>query len=449
MAKKSARIAIVGAGISGLAAAYKLSKAGFDPVIFEKESFVGGRMSSKNLDGFIIDKAAYTIPQSHKNLRRFLKEMEMKSSLALTPGTYSTFSAGKEYKFKIGSAINFYKSELFSTQTKKEIIKLFLYSRTLGNTLSLLKPRKKTFSFEAESAAEYLSNNYNKQVLEYFAYPLFCEMFLGTPENNSKLAFLASIKTLHRLKIFALEKGMGSLPERMARQLNIRLNTPVLEINFRDRSGPFEVHAGGENPESHVFDALIFALPTPVIPSICKDLPKDLKECFYDTPYAPSIVTALAVDRKYPETSMINSVLRKDFRVLGNIIVDDHKGPYRVPEGRSLITTILCEQASRRLFLASNDKIINEVLNEMDFLYPGFSGRLIFPRVYRWKYGALQLKPGLLSKQQTARKALEDKLNNFYIAGDGLYWSGLEVSFNTGMQAAKQIIKKMGKKTRS
>jgi len=444
-----ARVAIIGAGISGLSAGYQLTKAGFEPVIYEKDSFVGGRMSSKNLDGFIIDKAAYTIPASHKNLRRFLKELDMKKSIFKTPGTYSTFSAGKEYHFKIGSATHFIKSELFSSKSKKEILKLYWYARSLGKTLNLAKPKKKTFHLEKLSAAEYLSNNYDREVLEYLAYPLFCEMHLGTPENNSKVAFLAAVKNLHSNKIFALEQGMGALPERVARKLDIRLNSPVVEIHCQDRNGPFEIQIAGENPESQTFDAVIFAVPSPVIPEIYSDLPQELKACLLSTVYAPSIVTALAVDQEYRETSMINSLLRKDSRILGNIIFDHHKGPHRVPEGKGLATVILCEQASRSLFHEPNDKVINEVLKEMDFLFPGFSGRLIFPRVYRWKYGAVQLQSGLVFKQHEARKALEDQMQNMYFAGDGLYWSGLEVSFNTGAQAAKQIIKKMGKKKRS
>jgi len=444
--KMNARLAIIGAGISGLAAGYQLLKAGFEPVIFEKDPFIGGRMSSKNLDGFIIDKAAYSIPATHKNLRRFLKEMEMKGALVLTPGTYSTFSAGKEYKIKIGSSRQLLKSELFSPKSKKEIIKLFLYTRSLGKTLNLAKPRKKTFKLEEESAAEYLHNNYDKQILEYLAYPLFCEMYLGTPESNSKLAFLAAFKNLYRFKIFALEKGMGALPERLARQLDIRMNTPVVKIRPKVREGPFEIQTGGERSESYTFDAVVFAVPSPIVPEIYDDLPESLKECFLTTHYAPSIVTALAIDREYPETSMINNMLRKDGRVLGNIIFDHHKGPHRVPEGKGLVTAILCEQASRSLFHEPNDVIINEVLKEMDFLFPGFSGQLIFPRVYRWKYGAVQLGSGLVYKQHEARKALKDELPNIYFAGDGLYWSGLEISFNTGIQAAKQIIKKMGKK---
>ena len=363
-------------------------------------------------------------------------------------GTYSTFSAGKEHQIKLGSKKYFLKSELFSSKSKKEIAKLYWYIRSLGRALNLEKPRKKTFILEQESAAEYLSNNYDREVLEYLAYPIFCEMYLGTPENNSKLAFLAALKNLHSYKIFALEQGMGTLPERMARKLDVRLNTPVINIHCQAPEGPFEVQTAGENPASHTFDAVLFTVPTPIIPKIYDDLPPDLKACFSDTFYAPSIVTALAMDRECPETSMINSLLRKDFRILGNVIFDHHKGPFRVPEGKGLVTVILCEQASRSLFHEPNDKIINEVLKEMDFLFRGFSGRLIFPRVYRWEYGAVQLRSGLVYKQHLARKLLKDESHNLYFAGDGLYWSGLEISFNTGMEAAKQIIKKMGKKKR-
>ena len=174
-----------------------------------------------------------------------------------------------------------------------------------------------------------------------------------------------------------------------------------------------------------------------------------LKACFADTVYAPSIVTALAMDCEYPETSMINSLLRKDFRILGNVIFDHHKGPFRVPEGKGLVTVILCEQASRSLLHEPSDKIINEVLKEMDFLFPGFSGRLIFPRVYRWQFGAIQLRPGLVHNQHTVKNWLEETPQNLYFASDGLFQSSLEISLNTGLEAAKQIIKRMGKKKRN
>lgn len=52
------RVAIVGAGISGLACARALRDAGFDPQLFEKSSGVAGRMSTRRGDGWQCDHGA-------------------------------------------------------------------------------------------------------------------------------------------------------------------------------------------------------------------------------------------------------------------------------------------------------------------------------------------------------------------------------------------------------
>ncbi|MBW2606404.1 MAG: FAD-dependent oxidoreductase [Deltaproteobacteria bacterium] len=439
----SAKIAIVGAGISGLGAGYQLMKAGFKPVIFEKESFTGGRMSSDRVDGFTIDKGAYTFPEFHKNLRRFVENLGMGNNLIQTPGTSSTFSAGKEYKIKIGSAIDFLKYKLISTKSKKDMIKLFLYSQLLGNALDMGQPTQKTFELEKDSATEYLLENYDQEILEKIAYPIFCEIFLGTPEGNSKLAFLATLKNLTNFKIFAFDDGMGMLTECLIKELNVRLKSPVIKISPKADKGPYEVYVGGNNPESLAFDAVIVAIPLPIVPGIL-ELPEELKQYFLDVVYSPSIVTSLAVEGEYSNTSMINSLLRTDCSVLGTLVFDRHKNSKRVPQGKELVTAILCEKASRALFHESEDRITTEVLKEMDTLFHGFSNKLIFSRVYRWEHGAIQVQPGSLLRQHPIRKTLENGFHNLYFAGDGMYKSSLEVSFNTGIRAANLIIKKYG-----
>jgi len=439
------KIAIVGAGISGLGAGYQLMKAGFRPVIFEKESFIGGRMSSDRVDGFTIDKGAYTFPEFHKNLGRFVENLGMGNNLIQTPGTSSTFSEGKEYQIKIGSVIDFLKYKLISTKSKIDMIKLFLYAQSLGKALDMGQPTQKTFELEKDSATKYLSENFDQQILEKIAYPIFCEIFLGTPESNSKLAFLATIKNLTNFKISAFDAGMGMVPERLMKELNVRLNSPVFKIRPKADKGPHKIYVGSNNPEALVFDAVIIAIPLPIVPRIL-ELPKELKQYFSDVVYAPSIVTALAVEGEISPTSMINSLLRTDCGVLGTVVFDRHKNPMRVPQGKELVTAILCEKASRDLFHESDDRITTEVLKEMDTLFHGFSNRLTFSRIYRWEYGAIQLQPGSLLRQHPIRKTIENGFNNLYFAGDGLYKSSLEVSFNTGIRAANQIIKKMREK---
>jgi oxygen-dependent protoporphyrinogen oxidase len=141
---------------------------------------------------------------------------------------------------------------------------------------------------------------------------------------------------------------------------------------------------------------------------------------------------------------MINNLLRKDDRVIATVIFDHHKSPHRIPQGKSLVTAILCEPASRRFFAEPDGKITEAVLENVDKLYPGFADKLVFSKVYRWPHGAVQLMPGSVRQQNELRKMLVERRDNLLFAGDGLYKSSLEIGFNTGVEAANRIMERLG-----
>lgn len=436
------RIGIVGSGISGLAAAYHLTQAGFKPIVFESESFVGGRMSSETVNGFIIDKAAYTIPEFYRNLKGFLSQVGTGKSLTPTSGTAATFYGGKPYPIKIGSPSDFLTYRLLSINNKKDMVKLFLFARSLGRALNLDRPTQKTFKLESESVTDYLRNHYDEQILERIAYPIISEILLGSPESNSKVSFLALLRNLSKFKIFAMDKGMGTLPQRLKLDLEIRLNSPVLKITERGEEGPYEIEVGGADPRSFAFEAIILAIPLPLVPRLVESLPHTLNDYFYSVVYAPSIVVATATEHKVEDVAMINNLLRAEFDILGNAVFDQHKGPGRVPPGKTLATCILQEKASRLLLHETDQKVAKLVLKELDTIFPGFSNKMIFQKIYRWKYGALQLPPGQLAKRDTVRGFLENGWQNIYFAGESFPVSSLEASYNSGVRAANQIITK-------
>ncbi|MBA4394500.1 MAG: hypothetical protein C0407_13185, partial [Desulfobacca sp.] len=82
-------IAIIGGGIAGLAAGYRLQQEGLKPLIFEKG--MGDRTDSDFVNGFIIDKGAYTIPESHSAFLSLLGQLGLSGQLRETPATSSTF----------------------------------------------------------------------------------------------------------------------------------------------------------------------------------------------------------------------------------------------------------------------------------------------------------------------------------------------------------------------
>ena len=97
------RIAIVGAGVGGLAAAVKLAALGHEVEIFEGSNFVGGKCRTETINGYSFDlgPSLFTLPAVYRDL--FLKtgapleeEVEL---LALDPAFEYRFSDGTQFQY--------------------------------------------------------------------------------------------------------------------------------------------------------------------------------------------------------------------------------------------------------------------------------------------------------------------------------------------------------------
>ena len=75
MPQKPPRIAVIGAGIAGLTAAYTLQQRGFAVQVFEREDTPGGRMRSEQRGDFVIERGAQFIASSYRNMRALAAEL--------------------------------------------------------------------------------------------------------------------------------------------------------------------------------------------------------------------------------------------------------------------------------------------------------------------------------------------------------------------------------------
>src|SRR5262249_55020329 len=60
----------VGAGVAGLAAAYRLKASGWDVTVLEAEDRVGGRVETLRRNGYVIDTAATAVGGTYHEYRR-------------------------------------------------------------------------------------------------------------------------------------------------------------------------------------------------------------------------------------------------------------------------------------------------------------------------------------------------------------------------------------------
>jgi oxygen-dependent protoporphyrinogen oxidase len=320
------------------------------------------------------------------------------------------------------------------------LMQIALYAKSLRKALHLSHPTEKSFELERETATAYLQKNYDDTLVERIAYPLFSEILLGNPEENSKLSFLAMVASLTKFGILAFDRGMGMLPEYLASQLDVRLDTPVRKILRRGSGNGFEVHTGTGSGSPLLCEAVILALPLPLVADMIEGIPPELRIAMKSIEYNPCIVTAWGMPKCHDWPSLLNNFCRKDSEVVGTVVSDKQKSPDRVPQGKDLVTVILNAAASRKLIDAPDELIQQQVLREIDKFRPAFSNRVEFTRIYRWPHAAVQFPPGALLKRKTIRERLAKELNQIYIAGDSLSRTAIEASLETGISAARQVI---------
>src|SRR3954470_18939870 len=99
----SGTIAVLGAGISGLVAAYELERLGHEVVLLEADARIGGRILTHRFagdDGPLAELGAMRIPANHDLTLRYVDELGLRHKLRpfrniLTdPGNYLSIDAG-------------------------------------------------------------------------------------------------------------------------------------------------------------------------------------------------------------------------------------------------------------------------------------------------------------------------------------------------------------------
>lgn len=106
------RIAIVGAGLAGLAAAVELVDAGQEVEIFESRPFVGGKVGSWiDSDGNHIEMGLHVFFQCYYNLFELMKKVGAYEDLLLKEHTHTFINRGGEigtldFRFPIGAPFN-------------------------------------------------------------------------------------------------------------------------------------------------------------------------------------------------------------------------------------------------------------------------------------------------------------------------------------------------------
>ncbi len=252
MVKKSTKIYIVGAGISGLVAAKKLEAQGYCPVLLETTDAVGGRVKTDIANGVFFDHGFQVLLSAYPQAQKHLNYTNLKLN-RFKPGAL-IFKEGKTQR--IGDPLRDI-SALFPTifssiGSLSDKIKIFTLTQTLKN-----KSIDEIFASAEISTLNYLKNyGFSDRIIENFFRPFFTGIFLEEELRTPSRMFEFVFKMFGEGYATLPEHGIGAISEQLANQLK---NS---EIKFGHRVSKIssnKIHL--ENGEILQSDAILVTTP--------------------------------------------------------------------------------------------------------------------------------------------------------------------------------------------
>ncbi|MBC7752708.1 MAG: FAD-dependent oxidoreductase [Moraxellaceae bacterium] len=216
---------IIGAGLSGLAAALTLTKASRSLVLVERDAEVGGRIKSTFYQKqFLLDHGFQVLLRSYPELKNFidLKTLDLKK---FNSGALIYTGAGLDL---VGNPI-VHPSTIFSSLTSSvtTLRDKFLIIKLVSK--SLLCPSDTPMG--NESTKDFLKNfGFSSKMIEFFWTPFLAGVFLDHDLKSGKDFFLFLMRCFSLGGTTVPALGMAELPKALASQIpaeNIYLNEKV------------------------------------------------------------------------------------------------------------------------------------------------------------------------------------------------------------------------------
>jgi oxygen-dependent protoporphyrinogen oxidase len=267
-----AAVAIVGAGVAGLTAAYRLKRRGIRVVVYEASDRAGGVVMTERREGYLAELGPASLMDSGGPLSGVLSELGLGASRV-----EAQREARKRYIVRKSKlvALPTSPSQILTTRLLSNGAKLAIFGEPL------VEPGDSPME---ESVATFVRRRFNQEVLDYIANPFVAGIFAGDPEQLSArhaLPRLHDLEHTHGSVVKALGQmmsagrgepgaalgpglisfagGLQDISDAFARELRseLRFKAPVTQL----RRGPKGWTVSAAYQASELYDGVVYAAP--------------------------------------------------------------------------------------------------------------------------------------------------------------------------------------------
>ncbi|HTX19934.1 MAG TPA: protoporphyrinogen oxidase [Bacteroidota bacterium] len=412
-------VAVVGAGISGLATAWWLHRMGIDIIVLEQDSSAGGTMKTLFRDGWLIETGPNSALETTPLLRSLSEEAGVVDELVYaSPAAENRYILRNDTLHPLPMAPGpFLRSNLWSFMGKLRLLKEPFVGKAL----------------KEETVAEFVTRRLGREFLDYAINPFVAGVYAGDPAELSVQAAFPKLYALEknygglikgqilgarerkkreekakdRSRLFAFSRGMETLPGALARKLGerVRYNVEVASLapypsDGAGHSASYLVR-GSEGGSSLTIqaDAVVLAVPakraSAILESLSPGLANSLKKIYYP-PVAEVFLGYASEEIGRPLDGFGFLVPEREKRKILGTIWTSAIFAGRTPPGHQALTTFVGGSRQPDLVLLDDDALVRLVREELGPIMKTTNPPR-FAYVSRWREAIPQYNLGHLS----------------------------------------------------
>jgi oxygen-dependent protoporphyrinogen oxidase len=451
-------VVVVGAGISGLAAAHVLHERGIPVTVLEAAARVGGVIDTRRVEGALIEGGPDAILTQKPEAVALCREVGLGDRLVPTNPKQRAV-----YVLRGGRLLPLPEGFMLAVPTKiRAFLKspLFTWAGKVRMGLEVVVPARK--SGPEESISAFLTRRFGAEAALVLGEPLLAGIHSGDPDRLSMEAnYPRFVELEHRRgslirglwhatpqrststsAFVSLQEGLAELPRTLAARLpDVRLGARA--TGLRRAGGGWTVElADGSEVEAR---AVVLALPSWASAPLVE-------------PHAPEAARELSAVR-WVSTATVALAFRRDdvghpldgyglvagagegLRTSACSFVST-KFPGRAPEGQVLLRGFLGGARDEKALDLTDAEMVATVCRDMTAPL-GLRAEPLWSRVARWPRGTPQMEVGHRSLVGRLEQALE-ALPGVAVCGSGLRGTGLPDCVAEGRRAAEGVAARLG-----
>jgi protoporphyrinogen/coproporphyrinogen III oxidase len=443
------KVFVVGAGPSGLAAAWRLKQRGLHPVVLEERERVGGQLLTVKQDGFLMEAGTTILPEAYEDVMRLVREAGMLDALLPANSLMGFMRDGELHTLRADNlALDAARTRLLSTGAKLRVARLVADTLRVRRVLSY-EDLSLAAKFDSETPRAYATRvGLGDELYDYLIEPTI-RGGAGVPGDViSVVEFFFLWQKVLGTKLYAFGDGYSSFPEKLASELDVRLNTRVQQIVETEH----EVTIEYESPDgsgSETADGAIVSSMGNRVPEILPQLHPERAEFLRKLNYTSCINVNFALSRPPAIDPAFIVVPRPEAENLFAAILEHNKAPDRTPPGKGLVTLYGMNDWSVKHADEDDDTVIHDILADGgERIVPGIADSIEFARVNRWYPVLVYSHPGLyraLGRFHSSRP----RDSRIHLAGSYNSSGNLNTAAAAGERSAKELIAALGATRRS